>query len=74
MTHTFPDRIVDKSNGDHTAESYKYWKSDVKLISELGVKFYRFSISWTRILPTGFDNNVNKAGIEHYNNFIDGKC
>lgn len=41
------------------------------MVQELGVHIYRFSIAWTRILPNGFTNHVNKAGIGHYNKIID---
>lgn len=41
------------------------------MLKELGVDFYRFSISWSRILPEGFSNKISQDGIAYYNSLID---
>ncbi|KAK7858663.1 furostanol glycoside 26-o-beta-glucosidase [Quercus suber] len=52
-------------------DSYKRYKEDVKFLKDLGVHSYRFSISWTRILPNGsLSGGINQEGIDHYNNLI----
>ena len=44
---------------------------DVKLLKNLGVSFYRFSISWSRIFPKGTVDELNLAGVDYYNKLID---
>lgn len=53
LTHERPNVIDDKSNADIACDSYHKYKEDVQLIKSLGANHYRFSISWSRLLPTG---------------------
>ncbi|CAH0717625.1 unnamed protein product, partial [Brenthis ino] len=62
---------TETSNGDIACDSYNLWKEDVKIISDLGLDFYRFSISWTRILPRGTPEYISKSGYRYYSNLID---
>lgn len=71
LTHDRPQLMVDKSNADVACDSYHKYKEDVQLLKDLGAQFYRFSVSWSRILPGGYDNKVNQAGIDYYNKLID---
>lgn len=65
--HIPPAGITDfKIASDH----YHRYQEDVKLMAELGLKAYRFSISWSRIIPDGY-GAINEKGIQFYNNLID---
>ncbi|KAL0580566.1 Beta-glucosidase 1B [Marasmius crinis-equi] len=68
-----PGKVLDGKNGDVATDSYARWKDDLDLLKQYGVKSYRFSISWSRIIPLGGrDDPVNPQGIEWYSKLIDG--
>ncbi|XP_063932770.1 myrosinase 1-like [Zophobas morio] len=70
FTHTHPDSVVNGDTGDIACDSYHRYMEDVEMLKNLGVNYYRFSLSWSRILPTGYTNQINEAGVEYYKNFI----
>lgn len=63
-------RIFDSSTGEETCMQYEHIEEDVALMKEMGIKAYRFSLSWSRILPQG-TGEVNPLGIAYYNRLID---
>ncbi|KAK3934173.1 putative beta-glucosidase [Diplogelasinospora grovesii] len=68
--HT-PGKVKDGSTCDDACRSYDLYKADVARMKEYGVTAYRFSLSWSRIIPLGgADDPVNEAGIKFYNNLI----
>ncbi|KAE8037055.1 hypothetical protein FH972_009680 [Carpinus fangiana] len=70
-THKYPGRIKDGSNGDVAADQYHHYKEDVGIMQKMGLDAYRFSISWSRVLPKGkLSGGVNSEGIKYYNNLI----
>ncbi|XP_075985445.1 myrosinase 1-like isoform X2 [Anticarsia gemmatalis] len=72
FTHTRPEKILNGDNGDVACDSYHLWQEDIDNIADLGLHYYRFSISWPRLLPTGFANKISEDGARYYNNLIDG--
>lgn len=52
------------------SDFYHHWKEDIALMKELGLKAYRFSFSWARIIPDG-DGEVNPDGLKFYHQVID---
>lgn len=61
-------KIVDNSNGDIACNHYELYEEDIKLMSELGLDAYRFSISWPRIYPK--KGEYNPKGMEFYINIL----
>ena len=69
FSHT-PGTIADHSTGDIACDHYYKYKEDVQLMARIGIKAYRFSISWSRLLPEG-TGRINQKGIEFYNALLD---
>ncbi|XP_020108101.1 beta-glucosidase 22-like isoform X1 [Ananas comosus] len=69
-TFTHAGGMPDNSTGDVASDGYHKYKEDVKLMAETGLEAYRFSISWSRLIPNG-RGDVNPKGVEYYNNVID---
>ncbi|MCX7969061.1 MAG: GH1 family beta-glucosidase [Armatimonadetes bacterium] len=70
FSHT-QGKIADGSTGDVACDHYHRWREDIALMKELGVKAYRLSIAWTRILPQGA-GTVNPKGLDFYDRLVDG--
>lgn len=65
-----PGKTSKGDTGKIADGSYYRIKEDVQLIKNMGLKSYRFSIAWSRILPTG-QLPINQAGVDHYNALLD---
>ena len=69
FSHT-PGKTFQGETGDVADDSYHLYKEDVKLLKNLGVSVYRFSISWSRIFPDG-TGQPNQKGLAYYQRVID---
>lgn len=65
-----PGKTFEGTNGDVSVDHYHRYKEDIKLMAEIGLESYRFSVSWPRIIPDG-DGEINQKGLDFYNNLID---
>lgn len=65
-----PGKTFEGTNGDIAVDHYHRYKEDVKLMAEMGLKAYRFSVSWSRILPEG-EGRVNEEGLAFYERLVD---
>jgi beta-glucosidase len=69
FAHT-PGMTHNGDTGDVACDHYNRWRDDVGLMRELGLQAYRFSVSWSRILPEG-TGRVNQAGLDFYSRLVD---
>ncbi|HEU5155531.1 MAG TPA: GH1 family beta-glucosidase [Streptosporangiaceae bacterium] len=69
FAHT-PGKVADGHTGDVACDHYRRHAGDVRLMRELGLAAYRFSVSWSRVLPAGA-GAVNPAGLDFYDRLVD---
>ncbi|MDX6767614.1 MAG: GH1 family beta-glucosidase [Candidatus Methylacidiphilales bacterium] len=62
--------IWEGQHGSSACDHYLRYREDVDLMRELGLRAYRFSFSWTRVLPDG-TGKMNAAGLDFYERLID---
>lgn len=65
-----PGNTFENTDGKVAVDHYHRYKEDVQLMKKMGLKAYRFSVSWARILPDG-EGEVNEAGVQFYEDLID---
>jgi len=70
FVHARPSPIWNGDTGDVTCDHYHRYRQDVALMRSLNLNSYRFSISWSRVLPTG-SRGVNQAGLDFYSRLTD---
>jgi beta-glucosidase len=69
FSHT-PGKIENGDMGDIACDHYHRWQEDIALMKEMGLKAYRFSITWSRVLPSG-RGEINQTGIDFYSRLVD---
>jgi beta-glucosidase len=66
-----PGTIADRTTPEITCDSYHRYRDDIALMKALGVKAYRFSICWPRVLPDG-TGEPDQRGLDYYSRVVDG--
>jgi beta-glucosidase len=69
FSHT-PGLVKNNETGDMACDHYRRYEEDVRLMRELGLNAYRFSVSWSRVLPVG-KGRVNEPGLDFYRRLVD---
>ncbi|XP_063993462.1 myrosinase 1-like [Diachasmimorpha longicaudata] len=71
FTHKKDSIVVGQATGDIACDSYHKYKEDIAMMKDIGFRHYRFSLSWTRILPTGLPDKISQEGLQYYKDLID---
>lgn len=66
-----PGNIDNAQTGDVACDHYRRYKDDIALMKELGLKGYRFSLSWPRVLPDGTTKTINDKGLDFYQRLVE---
>ncbi len=69
FSHT-PGRVANGDTGDVACDHYRRWAEDIEWVTRLGLRSYRLSMAWARVLPDG-RGRVNPAGIDFYSRLVD---
>jgi len=69
FSHT-PGMTHNGDTGDIACDHYRRMEEDVRMMSDLGLNAYRFSISWGRVLPEGV-GKINEKGLDFYDRLVD---
>jgi beta-glucosidase len=69
FSHT-PGKVHNGDTADIACDHYHRWPEDVRLMKEIGINAYRFSIAWPRVLPAG-RNAINQTGLDFYSKLVD---
>ena len=76
-SHSHPKRVTENFESDtlypsrEATDFYHHYKEDIQLAAEMGFKVFRMSINWTRIFPTGMEEQPNEAGLMFYDRVFD---
>nr|WPM03636.1 glycoside hydrolase family 1 [Phyllotreta armoraciae] len=70
FTHVNASLIPGNANADVACDSYHRYKEDVQQLKTIGSQVYRFSLSWSRILPNGLPDVINQQGVDYYRRLI----
>ena len=64
-----PGKTVNGEHAEVSCDFYHTYREDIALMAQMGIKAFRFSFSWPRIIPLGY-GKVNEQGIQFYSDMI----